>query len=78
MFNRPKWQTLHGVNNRYTDWKRQLPDISAVADMVPIYFQSQWQASGGTSAATPIWAIGLALVNEGLIRQRWPSNRKQG
>lgn len=70
MFHHPMWQAGRGVNNRYTQGQRQLPDVSAVADSVPIYYQSHWQAWGGTSAATPIWAMGLALVNEDLLQQR--------
>ncbi len=34
-----------------------------------MYFQGQWGAVSGTSATAPIWASGLALVNEGLIKQ---------
>src|SRR5690349_21140157 len=29
----------------------------------------QWGAVGGTSAASPIWAAGLVLVNQGLMKQ---------
>jgi kumamolisin len=46
-----------------------VPDVSAVAYALAVYFQGQWGAVGGTSAAAPIWAAGLALVNQGLMQQ---------
>ena len=70
VFGRPGWQVANGVNNSFASGNhRQLPDISAAADALAVYFQGQWGAVGGTSAAAPIWAAGLALVNEGLIQQ---------
>ncbi len=63
----PSWQTAPGVKNKYSDGERQVPDIAAVAYSVPIYWQGSWQDVGGTSAAAPIWAAGLAMVNQGLI-----------
>ena len=41
---------------------------AAVADNLAVYFQGQWTAVGGTSAAAPIWAAGQALVNEDTIQ----------
>jgi subtilase family serine protease len=64
LFHRPNWQMANGVNNKYSKNVRQLPDISAVADHLAVYFQGQWGDVGGTSAAAPIWATGQALVNE--------------
>jgi kumamolisin len=46
-----------------------VPDLSAVADNLAVYFQGQWGAVGGTSAAAPIWAAGQALVNEDTIQR---------
>ncbi len=69
MFQRPNWQSANGVNNRYSNGGRQIPDIAAVAYALPIYFNGRWGAVGGTSAAAPIWAAGIVLVNEGLITQ---------
>lgn len=67
---RPGWQNADGVNNRYSDGNhRQIPDVSAVAFALAVYFQGQWGAVGGTSAAAPIWAAGLVLVNQGLMQQ---------
>jgi kumamolisin len=69
LFTRPDWQNASGVNNKYSQNARQLPDISAVADNLAVYFQGQWGDVGGTSAAAPIWAAGQALVNEDTIQR---------
>lgn len=68
-FARPNWQSALGTNNRYSNGKRQLPDISAIAYDLPVYFQGQWISVGGTSAAAPIWAAGMMLMNQGLINR---------
>ncbi len=68
LFSRPGWQMGPGVQNKYSNGKRQVPDVSAVADNLAVYFQGQWTAVGGTSAAAPIWAAGQALVNEDTIQ----------
>ncbi len=60
------WQKAGGVPQRP---QRQLPDVSAVAYALAVYFKGQWGSVGGTSAAAPIWATGLALVNQGLLQQ---------
>jgi kumamolisin len=69
LFHRPNWQKANGVNNHYSQNARQVPDLSAVADNLAVYFQGQWGAVGGTSAAAPIWATGQALVNEDTIQR---------
>ena len=69
LFHRPDWQNASGVNNKYSKNDRQVPDVSAVADNLAVYFQGQWTAVGGTSAAAPIWAAGQALVNEDTIQR---------
>ncbi len=66
---RPGWQNAAGVQNSYSRNMRQVPDISAAAYGLAVYFQGRWGAVGGTSAAAPIWAAGLALVNQGMIQQ---------
>ena len=68
LFPRPGWQMGPGVQNKYSNGKRQVPDVSAVAYNLAVYFQGQWTAVGGTSAAAPIWAAGQALVNEDTIQ----------
>src|SRR6266536_2438552 len=69
-FHRSDWQSAKGVNNKYAKNARQLPDLSAVADNLAVYFQGDWQPVAGTSAAAPIWAAGQALVNEDTIQHR--------
>src|SRR5207245_11790620 len=54
MFHRPDWQNANGVNNKYSQNVRQVPDLAAVADNLAAYFQGSWGAVGGTSAAAPI------------------------
>lgn len=50
---------------------RQVPDVAAAAyPNIAIYYQGSWIASGGTSAAAPIWAAGALLVDQGLHQQR--------
>lgn len=68
-FKQPDWQTGTGVNNQDSNGFRQVPDVAAVAFHLPIYLQGQWTAVDGTSAATPIWAAGFALANEGVLQQ---------
>ena len=69
-FKRPAWQIGQGVQNKYSNGARQVPDVSALAWNLATYYQGYgWVLNGGTSAATPIWASGMALVNEGLIQQ---------
>jgi kumamolisin len=67
MFKQSQWQSgSPGIQNSYSNGGRQEPDISAVADQLPVYYQGQWVDSGGTSAATPIWATGFLLANAAL------------
>ncbi len=66
-FQQPAWQQGPGVQNKYSNGKRQAPDISAIADNIVFFYGNNWVAGGGTSAATPIWTSALALANEGLI-----------
>jgi len=68
VFKRPSWENGPGVQNKYSNGMRQMPDVSAFALGLAGYFQGQWGSFGGTSFATPIWASGMALVNEGLIQ----------
>lgn len=69
LFQRPNWQNAPGVQNQYARNMRQVPDLSAAAYGLAVYFKGRWGSVGGTSAAAPIWAAGLALVNEGMIKQ---------
>jgi len=61
----PSWQSGPGVQNSYSNGKRQVPDVSADADPstgYSIYSQGSWTVVGGTSAAAPLWA-GIAALN---------------
>ncbi len=70
VFQHPSWQEANGVQNRFTNGNhREIPDVSASAYALAVYFNGQWGAVGGTSAASPIWAAGLVLVNQGLMKQ---------
>jgi subtilase family serine protease len=49
-----------------TKYYREVPDVSAFADPAygyAVYYDGGWQAIGGTSAATPLWASVAALVD---------------
>jgi kumamolisin len=64
---RPAWQSAPGVQNAFSDGKRQVPDVAADADpdSGPItVFGGDLQRSGGTSAAAPFWAASTLLVNQ--------------
>jgi kumamolisin len=69
-FKLPRWQSGPGVLNKFSNGMRQTPEVSAFADDLAGYYQGQWAIFGGTSFATPIWASGLALVNEGLLQTK--------
>jgi subtilase family serine protease len=51
---------------------RQVPDVSADADPATgfhIVFGGQDGQAGGTSAATPLWAATIALINQDLVNK---------
>jgi kumamolisin len=49
---------------------RQVPDVAAAAyPNIAVYYKGAWTASGGTSAAAPIFAAGAVLVDQGLKQQ---------
>jgi kumamolisin len=64
---RPSWQRAPGVLNRYSNGRRQIPDVSANADP-----NSGWAVVtggslgpvAGTSAASPFWAGAMALIEQ--------------
>jgi kumamolisin len=61
----PSFQSGLGVQNSYSNGKRQVPDVSADANPstgYSIYSQGSWTVVGGTSAAAPLWA-GIAALN---------------
>ncbi len=67
-FKQPSYQVAPGVNNQYSQGMREVPDISAVAYGIAEYFNGAWTIVEGTSAASPIWAAGMALVNQGTLQ----------
>jgi subtilase family serine protease len=84
-FTLPDWQQGPGVQNMYSDGKRQVPDVSAVGDPATGYSiyctvsrascsSVGWMTTGGTSAAAPLWAAGLLLTDQYLqaYNQRLP------
>jgi hypothetical protein len=70
----PAWQAGAGIINQYSSGQpcgnaggycRETPDVSASADPVHgyiIYHAGSWSAVGGTSAAAPLWAALLAVI----------------
>jgi kumamolisin len=69
LFKRPIWQDAPGVQNKFSNGMRQMPDISAFASGLTYYYLGHWDSTGGTSAAAPMWASGMALANEKLLHQ---------
>ena len=66
----PSWQipAITGVQGAQSACSmRQVPDVSLNADPETGYavrFQGQWQIFGGTSAAAPLWAGFISLINQ--------------
>lgn len=69
----PKFQQSYLIQDANQQNARQLPDVSADADSYTgyaIYCTTGtdgckgWEAIGGTSAATPLWAAATALVDQ--------------
>ncbi len=75
-FSQPSYQSGPGVNNSYSNGKREVPDVSADADPNTGYSvyctvtaagcssSSAWIEVGGTSAAAPLWAGVSADLNQ--------------
>ncbi|MFL5666349.1 MAG: protease pro-enzyme activation domain-containing protein, partial [Ktedonobacteraceae bacterium] len=79
----PSWQSqfnVPGVQNQYSNGKREAPDVSLNADPNVGYLvfctspaagcnsTSPWWSVGGTSAAAPMWAAMMALTNQESIK----------
>jgi kumamolisin len=53
---------------------RQVPDVAAAAyPNIAVYYKGAWVASGGTSAAAPIWAAGALLIDQALQQKGKPA-----
>ncbi|HTC20880.1 MAG TPA: hypothetical protein VK859_08530, partial [bacterium] len=65
---------INGTNKGSTAY-RNLPDVSMIADNIfNIAFNGQYIGPvGGTSAATPLWASVMALINQQAFNQGLPS-----
>jgi kumamolisin len=70
VFPKPWYQAGPGVANQYSTGHRQVPDVAAAAIDLPVFYRGQWHGFGGTSAATPIWAAGMVLTNQGLLTRK--------
>ncbi len=79
-FAQPTWQTGPGVKNQYSNGNREVPDVSADADPATGYAVYCTVSAagcpstgsitvGGTSAAAPLWAGSMALINNYLQSQ---------
>jgi len=82
-FSLPSWQTGPGVKNQYSNGNREVPDVSADADPATGYdvYCTVTAAGcpptgsitvGGTSAAAPLWAGSMAMINNYLQSQNKP------
>ena len=64
---RPSWQQGPGVESRFSNGKRQFPDVSGDADSNTGYrvvYDGKLHRVGGTSGSSPFWAGTLALLQE--------------
>jgi subtilase family serine protease len=71
-FRRPAYQAGPGVNNQFSNGNRQVPDVAGVADQntgYHIILGRRDAQIGGTSAAAPLWAAVIALINQDLKKK---------
>ena len=64
---RPTWQRGTGVVNRYSNGRRQVPDVASAGDVATGWLsvaEGFPAMQGGTSAAAPFWAASLLLVDQ--------------
>lgn len=74
VYPRPSWQQGPGVDNKYSNGMRQVPDVASDADpatAASIYTVNSrdipsWSTFGGTSGAAPFWTGFAARLNEAL------------
>jgi uncharacterized protein (TIGR03437 family) len=73
-FSKPAWQNGPGIPN---DNARDVPDVAFTAswdhDPYLLKMEGEWQPNGGTSAATPLFAGILTLLNQYLAANGKPS-----
>jgi subtilase family serine protease len=71
-FPRPAYQKGPGVDNQFSNGNRQVPDVAGVADQntgYHIILGGRDVQIGGTSAAAPLWAAVIALINQDLKKK---------
>src|ERR1700736_224805 len=71
-FPRPAYQKGPGVDNQFSNGNRQVPDVAGVADQNTGYhviLGGRDVQLGGTSAAAPLWAAVIALINQDLKKK---------
>ncbi|MBU6409760.1 MAG: DUF11 domain-containing protein [Verrucomicrobia bacterium] len=71
----PSWQTnVNFTASGGSSTMRNIPDVALTADNVAVFFGGGASGVfGGTSAATPLWAGFMALVNEQAVASGKPS-----
>ncbi|HEX6478627.1 MAG TPA: hypothetical protein VF043_07270, partial [Ktedonobacteraceae bacterium] len=61
----PWWQAgMDYTASKGSTTVRNAPDVSIVADSITVFSNGSWRGFAGTSAAAPLWAGFMALVNE--------------
>jgi kumamolisin len=79
--NRPWWQ--RGIPDHIANGARAVPDVAGLADVLPGYAifcttadcpaGGGWTSIGGTSAATPLFAAGVALASQAARERGQPA-----
>ncbi len=80
-FDQPSWQNAPGIQNAYSNGKREVPDVVAFGDMsegFSVYCTVKnagcppggWAKIGGTSVSAPFWATSFLLINQYVQSQR--------
>lgn len=72
IYQRPSWQQGAGVENAFSNGKRQVPDVGGPADgqsgfiviFTPQGDERGAHTVGGTSAAAPFWAASMVLTRQ--------------
>lgn len=61
----PWWQAgMDYTPSKGSTTVRNAPDVSIVADNITVFSNGSWRGFAGTSAAAPLWAGYMALINE--------------
>lgn len=72
-FRQPRWQRRTQIpNDAFGPYRqaRAVPDVALLADTAPGYAKlsaGEWESIGGTSAATPLMAGAVAIMNQALL-----------